>query len=221
MRPRARAGWIAAAALSVAGALGAQSTAKPDLDTLALRAKVLEAESGLAKASASYMIIDVPAKRIQLKARGFVLRSWDIRSARAWGRPAEPKALKLEARIAISKPERKNITPGKEDPNAAKAKTPSSEPELLEVKDMPVHYSLSFGDDIRVTIKPKTTRFWPSLVNVSRGVSSFFYLPLKTLWLSLKHRSFTEIEIQMPTETDAKSLYWAFIEGLGAVIVGS
>ena len=208
-----------AAILAVAGLSLAVMIFAQDAANIAGKTRILESEGALAKNPASYMVIDLPARIIQLKARGFVLRSWEIMSERVWGKPVEPKTFKLVGKSALSKPERKNITPGKKDPNSAKAKKPSSEPDILELKDMPIHYSLIFGDDIRVSIRPKTSRFWPSVVNFAKGVSWFGYLPLKTLWLSLKHRTFTEIEILMPTENDAKSLYWAFLEGLGAIII--
>jgi hypothetical protein len=207
---------VAAILLSLAGIVRAEDPSK-----LAERARILESEAALAKNPVSYMVIDLPARKILLKARGFVLRSWDIWSDRLWGKPVDLKGLKLVGKTAISKPERKNITPGKEDPKNAKPKKPSTEPDVLELKDMPIHYSLIFGDNIRVSVKPKTPRFWASVVNVARDVSWFAYLPLKTLWLSLKHKAFTEIEIVMPTENDAKSLYWAFIEGLNAIIIDS
>jgi len=214
MKATRAAAWTAAAVLSLAGIVRAQDAAK-----LAEKARVLEREAALAKNPSSYMVIDLPAQRIQLKARGFVLRSWDIKGGRVWGKPVELKVNKLVGKSAISKPERKNITPGKEDPRNSAAKKPSSEPDVLELKDMPIHYSLLFGDNIRVSVKPKTSRFWPSVVNFAKGASWLAYLPLKTLWLSLKHKTFTEIEIQLPTENDAKSLYWAFIEGLGTIII--
>jgi hypothetical protein len=57
-------------------------------------------------------------------------------------------------------------------------------------------------------------------MNIAVDASWLAYLPLKTLWLSVKHKAFTEIEIVMPSENDAKSLYWAFIEGLSTIIIG-
>jgi hypothetical protein len=215
VRTKTAAAWTMAAVLSLAGFVGAQDAAK-----LAEKARILESEAAQAKNPAAYMIIDLPARKILLKARGFVLRSWDLRSDRLWGKPLELKGLKLIGKSALAKPERKNITPGKDDPKNAKPKAPSSEPDVLELKDMPIHYSLIFGDDIRVSVRPRTTRFWPTLMNIAVDASWLAYLPLKTLWLSVKHKAFTEIEIVMPSENDAKSLYWAFIEGLSTIIIG-
>jgi hypothetical protein len=217
MRAITLAAGIAAGVLLAAG-LGAyaQDTAKA-----AERVKTLEAEVALAKNPASYMVVDLGSKKISLKARGFVLKSWDIRRSRIWGKPVPVKDLKVAGRVALSKVQRKNITPGKEEPPAGgkPAAKSAGDPDVLELKDMPVHYALLFGDDIRLTVRPHTSRFWPAVVNVAKEVSWFAYLPLKTLWLSMKRRTFTEIEIVMPTETEAKSLYWAFLEGMGTIIL--
>jgi hypothetical protein len=165
------------------------------------------------------MIIDLEGGAVLLKARGFILKNWGIESARTWGKPVPVKEYKLLGKSALSKPERKNITPGKEDPQKAKEKKDASEPEVLELKDMPVHFALLFGDDIRVSFRPKTSRFWPSLLNFGKGVSWFVYLPLKTLWLALGHKSFTEIEVVMQDEKEAQGVYWSFLEGHGTIII--
>jgi hypothetical protein len=191
-----------------------------DMAKLAKMNKVLECEAVLAKTPASYMIIDLESGAVLLKARGLVLKKWDIRSSRQWGKPVPIKEYKLLGKSALSKPERKNITPGKEDSNKDKTKKNPGEPEVMELKDMPVHFTLNFGDDIRVSFRPKTSRFWPSLLNFGKGVSWAVYLPLKTIWLALGHKSFTEIEIVMPDEKEAQGVYWSFLEGHGTIIIG-
>jgi hypothetical protein len=217
MRARTLAAGMAAGILLAAG-LGAQDTAPS-----ARRVKALEAEVALARNPVSYMVVDLGAKTIRLKSRGFVLKSWDIRRSRTWGKPVPVKDIKVAERVALSKVQRKNITPGKEEsqPSSKTAAKSAGEPEVLELKDMPVHYAVLFGADIRLTVRPHTSRFWPTVVNIGKEISWFAYLPLKTLWLSMKHRTFTEIEIVMPTEIEAKSLYWAFLEGMGTIILAS
>jgi hypothetical protein len=207
---------LAAVLLLVAGGLAAQDTAKA-----AQHVKALESEVAFAKNPVTYMVVDLAANRINLKSRGFTLRSWDIRRSRTWGKAVPIKDIKVTARVALSKVERKNITPGKEEADPSKPAKPAGEPDVLELKDMPVHYAILFGEGIRLTVRPHTSRFWPSVVNAVKEFSWFAYLPLKTLWLSAKRRAFTEIEIVMPTETDAKSLYWAFLEGMGTIVLKS
>jgi hypothetical protein len=209
--------WGVVAAVAAWGSQGfAQGQ---DAAKLAKLNKVLECETGLANNAASYMIIDLEGGAVLLKARGLILKSWAIKGSRTWGKPVAIKEYKLLGKSALSKPERKNITPGKEDPKKAKEKKDSNELEVLELKDMPVHFTLSFGDDIRISFRPKRSRFWPSVLNIGKNISWFAYLPLKTLWLSLKHRSFTEIEVVMPDEKEAQGVYWSFLEGHRTIIV--
>ena len=183
--------------------------------------KVLECEVSLANTAASYMIIDLDAKAVELKARGLVLKKWAIKSSRTWGKPVAIKEFKLLGKSALSKPERKNITPGKEDPKKAKEKKGPDDLDVLELKDMPVHFSLKFGDDIRVSFRPTTSRFWPSFLNLGKNIAWFAYLPLKTIWLSLQHKSFTEIEVVMQDEKESQGVYWSFLEGHKTIIVSS
>jgi hypothetical protein len=209
--------WAFVAAVSAASFAGLSPG--QDVAKAAKLNKVLESEAALAGNPASYMIIDLEAKAVLLKARGLVLKKWAIKSSRSWGKPAAIKEYKLLGKSALIKPERKNITPGKEDPKKAKEKKDPNELDVLELKDMPVHFTLLFADDIRISFRPTTTRFWPSVLNFVKNVSWFAYLPLKTLWLSLKHKSFTEIEIVMQDEKEAQGVYWSFLEGHQTIIV--
>lgn len=209
--------WGFVAAFSVWGSPAysqGQDTAK-----LAKLNRILESEASLANHPASYMIIDLESRAVLLKARGLVLKKWAIKSFRSWGKPVPVKEYKLLGKSALSKPERKNITPGKEEPNKAKEKKDADELEVLELKDMPVHFTLLFGDDIRISFRPKTSRFWTSILNFGKNISWSAYLPLKTLWLSLKRKSFTEMEIVMQDEKEAQGVYWSFLEGHGTIIV--
>jgi len=201
-------------ALSPAGFAQENDTAK-----LAERNRILESEASLAKNPVSYMIIDLQEGAVRLKARGLVLKQWDIRSSRQWGKSVPIKEYKLLGKSALSKPERKNITPGKEDNNKDKTKKEPGEPEVLELKDMPVHFILNFEENIRVSFRPKTSRLWPSLMNFGKGVSWFVFLPLKTLWLGVGGKSFTEIEVVMPNEGESQGVYWSFLEGHGTIII--
>lgn len=209
--------WGFAAAVLIGGTPGyshGQDAAK-----LAKLNRVLESEVALAGHPASYMIIDLENKAVLLKARGLVLKKWAIKSSRSWGKPVAVKEYDLLGKSALSQPKRKNITPGKEDPRKAKEKKDPNELDVLEIKDMPVHFALLFGDDIRISFRPTTSRFWPSIMNFGKNISWLTYLPLKTLWMSLKRRSFTEIEVVMQDEKEAQGVYWSFLEGHRTIIV--
>jgi hypothetical protein len=182
--------------------------------------RLLEAELSLAKAPGTYMVIDIEGRTVSLKARGIVLRQWPIKKTRSWGKAVPLAVMKLEGKSALSEPERPNITPGKEDKKseAEGAKDPV-DLGVLELKDMPVHFSLDFGKGIRVSVRPRTGRFWPVLVNIAKRISWHTYLPLKTIWFALRKKSFMEIELVMPTEKDAQGIYWSFTYGQNAIIL--
>lgn len=173
--------------------------------------KLLEAELALAKTSASYLIMDFSEKSISLKSRGIVLKKWEIRKARFWGQSVLIKALGLYKKSAWFPPKRKNIVPGKE----AQADV---DLEVLELKEMPSRYRLTFPDGIQISIRPRTKKFFPFLGNIGTSIGRLTLLPLKALWFSMRKERFTEIELVMANEKETKGLYWSFLEGQISII---
>jgi hypothetical protein len=185
---------------------------------------MLESELSIARAGGSYMVLDIPGKTISLKARGMVLKSWDIESSRVWGRRIPMKTLKLKLKSALKPPQRANITPGKEQDAPPKEASPaktSSEPDLgiLELKDMPVHYDLVFEDEIRVSVKPRGQKFGTRLTNLGKALGRAIGLPIKTFFRAVRKRPFTEISISLKSENDAREIYWAFLDGHNTIII--
>jgi len=209
--------WIVVMMMG-AGALsiGAQSGLQ-----LAERGRLLEAELSLAKSRGTYMILDIENRTLALKARGLVLRQWAIEKTRIWGKGASLEILKMERKSALAKPERPNITPGKEAKGAKDEENKDTvDLGILELIDMPVHFSLHFGKNIHVSVRPRTKRFWPALMNIGKSISWHTFLPLKTIWFALlKNKAFTEIELIMPSEKDAQSIYWSFLDGQSTLII--
>lgn len=179
--------------------------------------RVLENELALARMSVLYMVINLEEKAILLKSRGMVLRKWDVQKFKLWGRPIPAEVFKLSKKSALIPPKRPNITPGKEDEQQG-GKKDTVELGVLELDDMPVHYSLTLEEGIRISVRPRTKRFWPALMNFGKSVSWFTFLPLKTIWLTLKKKPFTEVELIMPTEKDARGIYWSYLEGQGTIV---
>jgi hypothetical protein len=217
MKTRIRAPFIAGALLAVcaAGAFG------QSLADLKKEARILESELALAKGTGSYMVIDLAGKTVSVRARGMVLRKWDIVTVRAWGRRLPQKTLKLVEKSALRPPQRTNITPGKEEPAPA---TPPAKPAdadlgILEIGKMPVHFDLVFDDDIRVSVKPKSKRFGTGLTNFGKSLRWYFWLPIETVWRAIKKRPFTLIEIVLPAEQDAQGIYWSFLEKHQTIII--
>jgi len=182
--------------------------------------RLLETELSLAKSPGTYMVIDVEGRTVSLKARGIVLRQWEIKKTRSWGKTVPLAVMKLAGKSALSEPERPNITPGKEENKSeAKGGKDSVDLGILELKNMPVHFSLDFSQGIHISVRPRTGRFWPALVNIGKRVSWYTFLPLKTLWYAARKKSFTEIELVMPSEKDAQGIYWSFLEKHNTIIL--
>jgi len=173
--------------------------------------QLLEAEAALAKAPSSYFIMDFNEKAVFLKARGIVLKKWELGKAKFWGKAVSIKAFKLMKKSAWFPPKRKSLVPGKDEQG-------NVDLGVLELKDMPAIYSLTFPDRIRVSVRPKSRKFFLFSRNVGTAFRRYTYLPLKTLWLSLKKKSFTEVELVMANEKDSKALFWAFLEGQSCII---
>jgi hypothetical protein len=219
MSQEKRVGIIAGVFVALALALSAQGT----ID-LRRQNKILESELNLARGKGSYMIIDLEGKTISLRARGMVLRQWDIGKSRTWGKRIPMKTLKLERRSALRSPKRTNITPGKDD---AKPQTGSSTsgaaagPDLgiLELDDMPVHYDLVFDGDVRVSIRPRSSRLGTGLINLGKSVLWYSWLPIKTVLRSATKKPFTEIAVVLPSEKAAREIYWSFLEGHQTLII--
>ena len=151
-------GWLALAACLPLRA-GAADDGRP-----AFEARLVEEELALAKTQSYYFLLDLGAKRLDLRVSGSPLRSWDLARVRVWGEPAALTATALVKKTAIRPPERTVIKPGGEEepapapPPPAKNGTagetpaPAFELEALELKDMPPVFRMSFDDGFDVSI---------------------------------------------------------------------
>lgn len=172
---------------------------------------MLEAEVTLARAPGAYFVLDLGDRSVSLKARGMVLRSWEIQKARFWGANVPVKAYQLLKKSAWFPPKRKSIVPGKDAQG-------NIDLGVLELKEMPSYYSLTFPDGVRMNVRPKTKKFLSYVRNAGTAISRFISLPLKTLWLSIRKKSFAQIDLVLANEKDAKALFWAFAEGQNCII---
>lgn len=193
----------------------------------------LEEELNLAKSPAFYLIVDLGAKKIDLKARGLVLREWQVRRARVWGKPVPLGPIKLLRKTSLFAPQRKKIVPGsvestapvnpkpQPESRAKQEKSKEADPfelEALELKDMPRTYTLQLEGAIGIRVKSNETGFSSGLRASWSSFRWFGVYPLKTLWSFLKKKSFTEIEITLENEREAEALYWVLLEGQRTII---
>jgi hypothetical protein len=175
------------------------------------RRAFLEKELALAGTPGVYVVFDLAARTVSLKSRGVDLKTWTLARARVWGVKAGLRSAKLVRKSTLFPPKRKNITPkpGEEIP---------AQLDVLELDKMPARFSFDLGDRLKVKVRPKTKKFFKSILNSGGEVLWFGYLPLKTIWGAVGKKPFTEVEIVTTNEKDAKAIYWAFYEGQGCII---
>jgi hypothetical protein len=177
--------------------------------------KFLEEEYALAKAPGFYFLINLKDKRIELKSKGIVLRTWKPQKVRFWGSPVPFQALALTRKTALTLPQRKIIKLGEEE-SAPKpqAKPGEFELEALEVKDMPRFFTLELenGTMISVVAKEKGVKKLWSFLKWHIG------MPLKTLKLRQEKRTISLIQIGFDDLKEGQALYWALTEGMKGLI---
>jgi hypothetical protein len=173
---------------------------------------ILEEEYALAKSPDFYYLMNLGARTVELKARGFVLRRWAPSGIRFWGTPVAFKAIALARKTALTPPQRRVIKPG--EPETVSTKPGQFELEALEVKDMPPSYALELEDGTRISVVRKVKgfrAFW-------KGLKWYAGLPLKTLKLKRGGKTMTIIEMSFDDPKEGQSMYWALTEGLKGLI---
>jgi hypothetical protein len=173
---------------------------------------LLESELILAKKPGLYFIFDLKDKRISLKARGILLKEWEIKQVRYWGNPVAVKPISLTDKMTILPPKRERVKPGENDEDK------KYELKALDLDDMPSSYTLSFAGGIFLRIRPEAkgwVSIFPIILSTLRQHALF---PLNTLWFSVKKKPFTSIEIVLNDKKESQAFYWAFTEGMECVI---
>jgi hypothetical protein len=173
----------------------------------------LEAELSLASASDLYIIIDLGEKKIDLKAKGILLRTWKIEKIHLWGDPVLSNPVCLVKKSALFPPKREEIKP-----NEAFEET-SFELEALELKDMPSSYGLSLERNISIYIRAKS-KGWTSFPGkIGFTTRWLLFPPLRTFWSKVKKNSFTAFDITLENKEESRSLYWAVGENSSFIIL--
>ena len=191
---------------------GVEAAPLPESDRLVRENNLLKSEHQLAKTPQIYVLFNLIEKKIFIKARGTALKELTVDSYKVWGASIQVKPMTLVNKDALIEPERKEIKPAKE------GEEPSSEPQALQVGDMPARYRLSLNDGVWLYVRPKAEGTMSTVLNVLSSLKSYLIIkPIGTLWHALHGKSFTEIVIYL-NENDARSLYWAFQEGYGCII---
>jgi len=193
-------------------------------------ARLVEEELALAKTQSYYFLLDLGAKRLDLRVSGSPLRSWALARVRVWGEPAPLAATALMKKTAIRPPERTVIKPDGEEeeapapaPETKKAAAgetpaPAFELEALEIRDMPPVFRLSFDNELDVSIVTADQGFRGRLGRIWNELRWSVGMPLVSLREKLGKNAFRRIEITLKDKVEAQALYWAFFEGIKGLI---
>jgi hypothetical protein len=208
---------IPISAIVLAAAVLGAAPRLADKRVLIDQSKLLEAELALAKTKKSYFYFDLPASRVELRIQGVVLRAWDVAKYKQWGRPLPSGSFKLKKKEALRTPKRTNITPGLDKVKSDKKK--GSEPEVLELKDMPGRFSLEFENGITIRFNSSPQTVSARLTNMLSSLGRLLYLPLKTIMAAAMRSDFTNIQLVLGNESDAQGIYWTAQEGMKVLVL--
>jgi hypothetical protein len=223
------------AALLIAGLVcSGRPAIGADKANLAKKQNSLSSEYALAKDQNFYFVLDVLGRKLELKARGMVLKSWPFQAMRFWGRPGFSGDVELVRKTALRAPKRIVIKPGGEPEKAAAVPAPTVKPagtsaasgnpadfdlEALELKDMPKRFSLDFDNGLHIVIKTKTADSG-GLLGSLKGIWNWYVdLPLRNLFGSSKAKDLAELELTFDNDGDGQSIYWHFFEGIKGIIL--
>lgn len=222
---------IMTVALLLAGAL-AQSggAAAADRTALAKTQAVLNAEYGLAKDAKFYFVFDVLGRKLELRVRGMVLRTWPIESMRFWGRPDFAGTVELAKKTTLKAPERIVIKPGDSEvitpapaakPAAAGAASTSADYDLeaLELRDMPQHFSLDLSNGLHIVVKAKSGDSKGLGARLREAWRWYVGLPLRNLFGPKGESGLSELEIVFADGKDPQSIYWHLFDGIKGIIL--
>ncbi len=221
------------AALMAAGFLCAGAAVVPDKAALARKQNSLNSEYTLAKESNFYFVLDAPGRKLELRVRGMVLRSWPLQAMRFWGRPEFAGTVELVRKSTLKAPERIVIKPGDEE-KAQPAQVPAAKPEAasaaplssvefdleaLELKDMPKRFSLDFDNGLHVTVKTKNAGSRGLVGSMWDAWRWYVDLPLRNLFGSREGKGLSELELTFDNDKDAQSIYWHFFDGIKGIVL--
>lgn len=222
------------AALLAAGLVCAGAAAGADKADLAKKQNSLNSEYSLAKDSNFYFVLDVLGRKLELRVRGMVLRSWPFQSMRFWGRPEFAGNVELVRKTALKAPKRIVIKPGGEAEKIEAAPAPAANQpgtsatpanpeafdlEALELKDMPKKFSLDFDNGLHIQVKAKAAAAGGLLGTIREIWRWYVDLPLRNLFGPHAGTGLSVLELTFDNDKDGQSIYWHFFEGIKGIIL--
>jgi hypothetical protein len=214
---------LAAVLVGFVGAAGA------DKEALAKKQSTLSAEYGLAKDAKFYFVFDVLGRKIELRARGMVLKTWPVREMRFWGRPEFAGTVELVKKTALKAPERIVIKPGETEEIVKPAPAPAApgsaaaaadyDLEAIELKDMPKRFGLDLDNGLHITVKAKTGEVPGLGVRMKEAWRWYIGLPLQDLVGRKGEHELAVLELSLESDLDAQSVYWHLFDGIKGIIL--
>lgn len=214
---------LAAVLVGFGGAAGADKAA------LAKKQSTLSAEYGLAKDAKFYFVFDVLGRKIELRARGMVLKTWPVREMRFWGRPEFAGTVELVKKSALKAPERIVIKPGETEETVKPAPAPTApgsgaapadyDLEAIELRDMPKRFGLDLDNGLHITVKARAGEAPGLGIRMKEAWRWYIGLPLRDLMGKRGEHELAELELILESEQDAQSVYWHFFDGIKGIIL--
>ncbi len=211
----AHGGETAKAAPAKAPTKSAASGAAPS----AARLRFLEKEIEMACEPRAYFVLDLGARRLELRMAGLAVKAWDLPGLRFWGRPGGVETWKLASKSALNPPQRNIVQPGKTEVTATAPKPGSASTDVeldsLELRDMPTEFGLEFEGG-RVVLVRAPSR---GLRRVADEVLWHAWMPLQSLRAAAGGKPFVRLRLATASPDDARSIYWTFYDGIEGLVV--
>ena len=217
------------AVIILVGLVWAVPAASQDKGGLVKKQNSLNSEYSLAKDSAFYFVLDIRGRKLELRVRGMVLRSWPFQSMRFWGRSELSGNVELVRRTALKAPERIVIKPGGDAEKVEAAPAPAAKPtganpaefdlEALELKDMPKKFSLDFDNGLHILVKAKAAASGGLLGSMREAWRWYVDLPLRNLFGPHTGIGLSELELTFDDDKDAQSIYWHLFDGIKGIVL--
>lgn len=224
------------AALAAIGALAVGAAAfgaQADRAALAQKQARLANEYSLAKESQFYFVLDVPGRKLELRVRGMVLRSWPLQGMRFWGDPDFAGTVELIRKSALKAPARIVIKPGEDETaegagtdGSAQVVTGAASPaapaefdlEALELKDMPKRFSLDFDNGLHIQVLARSGGSPGLFGSLADAWHWHVDLPLRNLFGSRNGKRISELKLAFEHDEDAQAIYWHFFDGIKGIV---
>ncbi|MEK6545228.1 MAG: hypothetical protein AABZ28_01695 [Nitrospinota bacterium] len=183
---------------------------------------LLKTELRIADKPLTYLVLDINDKKIFLKAKGIILREFNIIDMKIFGKRYIGQSYIFTERKALFSPKRTEITP--QQPKNETADNSSSVPaqaDTFDIEDMPTNYILYFNNDLSISVTPQFYKnIFLSALNYIKKKLIHLWNSLQLIWNYLKKTPFTRIETVMDTD-DARALYWSLPENADLIIIKS